>query len=84
MSSLRSLKNPPTLAMVNCHPWVGLSPNSGCQVRLVMLQTIGKMLEAGYLEQVEGWPLSYVSLQLAMSAHRLVMALILMAGVRWG
>lgn len=64
-------------------PQTGLSPllaariptfptPSGCQVRLVMLQAIGKLLEAGYLERVEGWPLSYVSLQLAISAHRLV------------
>ncbi|XP_042298515.1 maestro heat-like repeat-containing protein family member 2A [Sceloporus undulatus] len=42
------------------------------QVRLATLQVIGQLLRAGYLEKVEGWSLNYISLQLAMSAHRLM------------
>nr|XP_056721554.1 maestro heat-like repeat-containing protein family member 2A [Euleptes europaea] len=41
------------------------------RVRFAMLQAIGKLLLAGYLEKVEGWPLNYISLQLAISAHQL-------------
>ncbi|XP_060115612.1 maestro heat-like repeat-containing protein family member 2A [Heteronotia binoei] len=41
------------------------------RVRFVMLQAISKLLQAGYLEKVEGWPLTYISLQLAISAHQL-------------
>ncbi|XP_077167457.1 maestro heat-like repeat-containing protein family member 2A isoform X2 [Paroedura picta] len=41
------------------------------RVRFAVLQAIGKLLQAGYLERVEGWPLNYISLQLAISAHQL-------------
>ncbi|XP_015269028.1 PREDICTED: maestro heat-like repeat-containing protein family member 2A [Gekko japonicus] len=41
------------------------------RVRFAVLQVISKLLQAGYLEKVEGWPLNYISLQLAISAHQL-------------
>ncbi|XP_048374570.1 maestro heat-like repeat-containing protein family member 2A [Sphaerodactylus townsendi] len=49
---------------------VVLSDNA-IRVRFAMLQVIGKLLQAGYLEKVEGWPLNYISLQLAISARQL-------------
>ncbi|KAJ6655713.1 hypothetical protein lerEdw1_004766 [Lerista edwardsae] len=64
---LRAVKS----VLANTSPKETHLPPSGCQVRLLMLQAIGKLLDAGYLERVEGWPLSYISLQLAISAHRL-------------
>ncbi|XP_078235226.1 maestro heat-like repeat-containing protein family member 2A [Pogona vitticeps] len=41
------------------------------KVRLAMLRVIEKLLHMGYFEKVEGWPLSYICLQLAVSAHQL-------------
>nr|XP_020657315.1 maestro heat-like repeat-containing protein family member 2A [Pogona vitticeps] len=43
----------------------------GAKVRLATLRVIEKLLHMGYLEKVEGWPLSYICLQLAVSAHQL-------------
>nr|XP_060613637.1 maestro heat-like repeat-containing protein family member 2A [Anolis sagrei ordinatus] len=48
-----------------------LLANSETKVRLAMLQAIGQLLRSRYLENIEGWTLNYVSLQLAISAHRL-------------
>ncbi|XP_067328345.1 maestro heat-like repeat-containing protein family member 2A [Anolis sagrei] len=48
-----------------------LLANSETKVRLAMLQAIGQLLRSQYLENIEGWTLNYVSLQLAISAHRL-------------
>ncbi|XP_053131143.1 maestro heat-like repeat-containing protein family member 2A isoform X9 [Hemicordylus capensis] len=45
--------------------------DDGPKVRLATLQAIGQLLCTGYLERVEGWPLNYISLQLAVSAHQL-------------
>ncbi|KAM3851091.1 maestro heat-like repeat-containing protein family member 2A [Vipera latastei] len=40
-------------------------------VCLATLQAIRKLLSVGYLEKIEGWPLNYIALQLAKSAHQL-------------
>ncbi|XP_077775682.1 maestro heat-like repeat-containing protein family member 2A isoform X4 [Podarcis muralis] len=44
------------------------------RVRLATLRAIGRLLRTSYLERIEGWPLNYVSLQMAVSAHQLVRA----------
>ncbi|XP_060124565.1 maestro heat-like repeat-containing protein family member 2A [Zootoca vivipara] len=41
------------------------------RVRLATLRAIGRLLRTSYLERIEGWPLNYVSLQMAVSAHQL-------------
>ncbi|CAI5795132.1 heat-like repeat-containing family member 2A [Podarcis lilfordi] len=41
------------------------------RVRLATLQAIGRLLRTSYLERIEGWPLNYISLQMAVSAHQL-------------
>ncbi|XP_039202154.1 maestro heat-like repeat-containing protein family member 2A isoform X2 [Crotalus tigris] len=40
-------------------------------VCLATLEAIRKLLSVGYLEKIEGWPLNYIALQLAKSAHQL-------------
>ncbi|KAJ7308955.1 hypothetical protein JRQ81_008235 [Phrynocephalus forsythii] len=45
--------------------------DDSARVRLATLQVIGKLLHVGYLEKVEGWPLHYIALQLAVSSHQL-------------
>ncbi|XP_070591168.1 maestro heat-like repeat-containing protein family member 2A [Erythrolamprus reginae] len=40
-------------------------------VCLAMLQAVRKLLSVGYLEEIEGWPLNYIVLQLSKSAHQL-------------
>ncbi|TFJ99267.1 Maestro heat-like repeat-containing protein family member 2A [Platysternon megacephalum] len=41
------------------------------RVRVAVLQAIGTLVSAGYLDKVEGWPLNYIALQLAVSANSL-------------
>ncbi|KAM9117604.1 maestro heat-like repeat-containing protein family member 2A [Pangshura tecta] len=45
--------------------WLRLS------VRVAVLQATGTLVSAGYLDEVEGWPLNYIALQLAVSANLL-------------
>ncbi|XP_034608788.1 maestro heat-like repeat-containing protein family member 2A [Trachemys scripta elegans] len=40
-------------------------------VRAAVLQAIGTLVSAGYVDKVEGWPLNYIALQLAVSANSL-------------
>ncbi|CAM5165433.1 unnamed protein product [Eretmochelys imbricata] len=41
------------------------------RVRVAVLQAIGTLVTAGYLDKVKGWPLNYIALQLAVSANSL-------------
>ncbi|XP_077775680.1 maestro heat-like repeat-containing protein family member 2A isoform X2 [Podarcis muralis] len=63
-----------TSAPLGWHGTLSFLARSGSQVRLATLRAIGRLLRTSYLERIEGWPLNYVSLQMAVSAHQLVRA----------